>query len=219
MKRIALAALLGVALTVNAVATDAQLLEYATEIHACYDVDGDGKLNITETAWLVQGTLYGTPCPTTPAMEPQSTVDESFLTTPAHLEQLQSFFGDRVFNLTRLYVSTGNICNSDAWHTAVDNLDNVITIAMTTSGKFIGGFHSTSCPSVSTSEGGEWVADSEAFIFSLTEDAQFTIQSDMSDRATFCYGTSRSHYLQSWKDTLFFSMNDNQQCVGLYIQG
>jgi len=156
--------------------SNAELGRYADELYACYDVDSNGSLDKNETIGLLRGTLYGKPCPTQMKPTPtpsNSKVDESILLSSVELNQFENFFGNRAFNLTRLYASAGKTCNALAWHRAVDGKFNTLTVAKTVQGKVIGGYFSQSWNSVPTYSTLFKFNDVKAFIFSLTENISF----------------------------------------------
>jgi hypothetical protein len=106
------------AMTPSSYLGDAELGRYVDELNECYDVNNDGLFNRTEMIDMLKGTLYGKPCPA--KRHDNNTVDISTILNTTNINQLQNFFGGRRFQLTRLYASNGNQCNSATWHAAVD---------------------------------------------------------------------------------------------------
>lgn len=163
--------------------SDVELGRYVDELSECYDVDNNGVFNRTEMIDILKGTLYGQPCPAKRGNQGNSSVDNSTLLSDSSLQQIESFFGNKSFSLTRLYASDGNKCNAATWHSAVDTKSQVLTVAKTASGKIIGGYSSLAWRSVSSYSSLTYINDPTAFLFSLTLNKAFNVQSGYTDKA------------------------------------
>lgn len=161
--------------------SDEELGRYVQQLRECYDVNSDQLFNDAEMIGLLKGTLYGLPCP---IKRGSSSCDRSDLLTQEHLLQLEGFFGNKTFKLTRLYASEGDKCDPKQFHSAVDTKAPLITVLKTVNGKLLGGYSSTAWNPIDTYPQHEvlYTVDPNAFLFSLTHNKQVKGREDRADR-------------------------------------
>lgn len=151
----------------------------------CYDTNSDRSLSESELYAMHDAILYGGKCPTD-----QETVDDSDILDEKDLANLEKWMGKSISKMTKVYESIEGQCYPETFRTNLKGKDNVLIVLKTLAGNKLGFFTPVGYDNFDSAH---WRTDSNVFLFSLTKEKQFKIQSTFNE-GTHCYNKGSSMF-------------------------